>query len=491
MDILTLQKQNPWWENSLRINEDKKIVEYQQSPVKWEPRILHYIDLEKNALYSIRGPRQVGKTTLIKNTIKKLIEKQTDAKNIFFYTCDILKSPEELIEIIETYTNWIRKLNNNRIYIFLDEISTLKNWQKSLKFFIDTNNLPMTIIVTGSHTIDIKQSVEQMPGRIGEKEGVSSHKILLPMKFAEYVQTKDPDLHNNLIKIGICDQKTRKEEFLNIISGKLPKSVYEILVYQNKLDALLDEYLITGGIMIAVNEHEKNKYISSQIYELYLKQINADITRQGRDERTAKQILLAILERITTPTSWNNIKNRADIPTIPTVQQYVSILENIFLLSTIYKIDLDGEQKHLSDKKIFIQNPFMYHALNNWVNNPTSDAYKDSENYLKNPEIKSKLIESLIANHLARAAYNFKPSDLFNSSDYLFYAKTKKGKEIDFILKTPLGLRPIEVKYQNQINSEDFIGIRKLRSGVLLSKNKLEQKDFISIIPVSLFLLYI
>ena len=74
---------------------------------------------------------------------QKLLEKEIDSKNIFFYTCDILKSPEELVEILETYTNWIRKLNNNRIYIFLDEISTLKNWQKSLKFFIDTNNFPM------------------------------------------------------------------------------------------------------------------------------------------------------------------------------------------------------------------------------------------------------------------------------------------------------------------------------------------------------------
>ncbi len=490
MDILTLQKQNPWWENTNRINEDKKIIEYEKAKIKWKPRLLNYIDLTKNALYSIRGPRQVGKTTLIKNIIKKLLEKQI-SKNIFFYTCDILNSKEELLEILETYTDWIKKLNKNRIYIFLDEISTIKNWQKTLKFFIDTNNLQMTIIVTGSHTIDIKQSIEQMPGRTGEKEGVSSHKILLPMKFAEYVQTKDPTLYNNLIKIGICDKEIRKAEFLEIISGKIPKSTFELIVYQEKLDNLLDEYLLNGGIMIALNSHIKNGTISSQIYELYLKQINVDICRQKREERTAKQILNVILGSLTSTISWNSIKNKADIPTIPTVQQYVFILENLFLLSTIYKIDSNGKQKNLSEKKIFIQNPFMYHALNNWIRNPTIDPFIDSQNSLLNPEIKSKLVESLVANHLARAAYNFKPSDLFDASDYLFYAKTKKGKEIDFILKTPIGIRPIEVKYQNQINSEDFLGIKKLKYGALLSKNKLEQKDTISVIPVSLFLLYI
>ena len=40
---------------------------------KWYPALRHYISLDKDVIYTIRGPRQVGKTTLLKIIIKELI----------------------------------------------------------------------------------------------------------------------------------------------------------------------------------------------------------------------------------------------------------------------------------------------------------------------------------------------------------------------------------------------------------------------------------
>src|SRR3989338_8905104 len=170
MDIQTLQKQNPWWENPQRIGEDIKLKELEKFDIIWSPRILKHIDFEKNAVYSIRGPRQIGKTTTIKIVIKNLL-KTKNPSNILYFACDNLKDNIQLQELLETYYDWARSQNKERVYIFLDEISYVKEWQRAIKHFIDakgSNNITMAL--TGSHILDLKKSTNRLPGRVGEKE---------------------------------------------------------------------------------------------------------------------------------------------------------------------------------------------------------------------------------------------------------------------------------------------------------------------------------
>ncbi|HLD06464.1 MAG TPA: ATP-binding protein, partial [Candidatus Nanoarchaeia archaeon] len=489
MNISDMRKQNPWWEDPGRIHEDLKLREFENASVKWMPRLLKYINLEKNAVYSLRGPRQVGKTTVVKILIRNLLAEK-NASNIMYFACDSVKDNQELIGLLEEYNGWVKKQNSGRIFIFLDEITAVKDWQKAIKFFIDSNS-SVTMLITGSNVLDIKKSTERLPGRTGEKEGVSSNKILLPMKFAEYVEMRNPQLYEQVKKWGIHEPQARNEEFKQIISGNLPKSSWDLSRLLLQLDSLFDEYLITGGIMLAVNEYANTKKISPQLYDLYLKQVIGDITRSGREEKTAKLILASILKRMGTAASWNGIRTENDIASSSTVEQYAYILRDTFVISIFYLIELDGKQKPSSNKKIYVENPFIFHALRNWLYEGTRDPFITTNEYLENPQTKSVLVESVVANHLCRIAYSFRPSDIFDPSDNVFYTKTKKGIEIDFILRTPNGPRGVEVKYQNQINIGDLIGIKKLKQGVLVSKSKFEQKDGIAVIPVSLFLLYI
>ena len=491
MDISEIRRQNPWWENPLRIEEDLKIQDVENSIAKWTPRLLHYIDLEKDALYSIRGPRQVGKTTSIKILIKKLLINKNPI-NIMYYACDLVLDEKKLYELLESYHIWIRNQNQERIYIFLDEISSVKNWQKTLKFFIDTKgNSNITFLVTGSHTLDIKSSTERLPGRVGDKEGIQTNKILLPMKFAEYVEMRNPEIFEHIKKLDLHKSNTRNDEFLQIISGKLPKSSWNLSKILPELDKLLEEYLITGGIMIAVNDYLKNSKISASIYELYLKQLAGDIGRLNREEKTAKLILLSMMKRMSTPISWDGIRKENGIANSQTIFQYANLLSDLFIINIFYKINLDNQHKKLSDKKIYIQNPFIFHALYNWLINPSKEPFVSTHEFLSDSQQKSTLIESVIANHLCRATFSLKPSDIFDASDHIFYTRTKKGHEIDFVIKVDEKLRGIEVKYQNSINPEDFISLKKLQSGCLITKSLIEQRGRYSLIPISLFLLYI
>lgn len=489
MDLTDIRKQNPWWEEPKRIDEDLKLRELENASVKWTPRLLKHIDLEKNAIYSLRGPRQVGKTTVVKVLIKQLLETK-HSSNILYFACDNVKDNQELSKLLEEYYDWIKNQNKERVFIFLDEISSVKDWQKAIKFLVDSKP-DVTMLLTGSNVLDIKKSTERLPGRTGEKEGISSNKVLLPMKFAEYVEMRNPPLYDQVKKVDLQQSKKRNVEYKQILSGKLPQSAWDLSRLLPELDVLFEEYLITGGIMLVVNEYITTKRISSQLYDLYLKQVIGDITRVGREEKTAKQILASILKRMSTPSSWNGIRTENDIASSPTVEQYAYILRDTFVISIFYLMDLDGSQKTASNKKIYIQNPFIFHALHNWLFENTRDPFLTTKEFLEISENKSKLVESIIANHLCRVAYGLRPSDIFDPSDNVYYAKTKKGIEIDFLLKTDNGFHGIEVKYQNTINGEDFIGLRKMRKGCMITKNKIEQKESYALIPVSLFLLYI
>ncbi|PIZ95063.1 hypothetical protein COX84_04660, partial [Candidatus Micrarchaeota archaeon CG_4_10_14_0_2_um_filter_49_7] len=106
MDLLEIRKQNPWWESRQRINEDPKLKDYDFARIKWAPRLRKYIDLHKDVVYSIRGPRQVGKTTLMKLMIRETLEKSNPA-NCMYFSCDLVRDNSALSDLLETYLTWV------------------------------------------------------------------------------------------------------------------------------------------------------------------------------------------------------------------------------------------------------------------------------------------------------------------------------------------------------------------------------------------------
>ena len=135
MEIFELFEYNPWWSNPSSINNDRELTIREKSSVKWMPGIKKHIklDVKDYILYSIRGPRQVGKTTLIKILIKEKIESGIEPQRIFFYTCNMTSGKKELKDAIETYLNYARTNIKTRLYLFIDEITHVKSWQDAIK----------------------------------------------------------------------------------------------------------------------------------------------------------------------------------------------------------------------------------------------------------------------------------------------------------------------------------------------------------------------
>lgn len=141
-------------------------------------------------------------------------------------------------------------------------------------------------------------------------------------------------------------------------------------------------------------------------------------------------------------------------------------------------------------KKVYLQDPFIFHALHGWSNNK-KDYFTNSKANILNLEIKSKLIESIVYNHLCRLSFWLNPKDLFDPKDSICYYEDNSGKEVDFVLLFDEKFYPFEVKYQSTIVDSDFFAFKSFKKGVLITKDELGlYRNYVKI-PVSLFLMLI
>lgn len=491
MEFQDLSIQNPWWNDPNTILNDSKIMDIDKSNVKWTPRMKKYLHLNNDVVYSLRGPRQVGKTTLCKIIVKEELQKRKTC-DIFYFTCDLVSSNNELKEIIELYLKWSYTQSKEKKLIILDEISRIKNWELAIKYINDVYSINgKTYILTGSSSWDLKHNIERLPGRKGELHGEQNHKILLPMKFSEYVEIMDPNINNKLIEMNLKNNDTRIKAFNEIISNGSDKWINPLLPYQEKLNLLLDEYLIHGGIMNAVNQYKDNNRIENSVYEMYLQYLIGDMIGMGKDEIITKKILTSVINHKGKLVGWEDISKQMSLSSTITITEYLEKLSALFVLNIYYAFDQNLKQpKYKGKKKLQIPNPFFFHAIKNYVENPGANYYANTINFVMS-ENKSLLIESLCGDHLSRMSYNHAPTDLYNQSESVFYVKNSKGETIDFIVKLKGELIPVEVKYQNQIKKSDYNNIRKFKQGIIVSKNTYEHYENYVSIPVSIFLMFI
>jgi len=492
MDIETLAKQNPWWADRNAINQDPKIAELERAQIKWTPRLLKYIDLSADAFYSVRGPRQVGKTTLAKMIIRDEL-KARKPEDVFYYACDMVNSPIELAAIIDTYLDWSERLGAGRKLIILDEISRVKEWEIAYKGVIDRRSLAnKTFIFTGSSCWDLKHAPERLGGRKGETYRGQSHKILMPMKFSEYAALRSESIRQKMDSLGLTDTVKRKDAFSRLFSSDANSVLDPLLPLKGEADALFDEYLLTGGVMSALNQYVTRQKIGAHVYENYLQLFFGDLARLNRNEATAKKVLLAILSHRGGPVGWAKLSKEAGIPTSVTVMDYTDALQTLFVLNSYAAYD-EGKNrpKHRSEKKIQLPNPFFFHAFRAYLENPACDYFKSSQEWLSSSENKGLAVEQVVGDHLCRLCYNLAPSDLFDQSDSVFYARNAKGESVDFLARLPDGMLPVEVKYQNSIHGQDFRNILKHPRGILATKNHLQIGGTHPAIPVSLLLMVV
>jgi len=491
-------EQNPWWKTRQWAANDKHIQTFQSSVFQWRPRLKFFLDFSKDIVYTLRGPRQVGKTTFLKLLIADKLDEKLSPQNVFYYSCDLVDNPKEFASIIEKFVN-VRRLQEEkgRLYLFLDEVSSVKGWQKGIKFLFDKGSLRnTTIILSGSHSLDLRVSAEQLPGRRGEPES-NPDLVFVPLKFAEYAESTDQHLGEIIKRLDLLRTTERHEEIAALSRGTISRRVEKLAYEIARTNLLLDKYLMTGGIPRAINELSKSGKISEITYRTYVDVVKGDLMRYNMNENYLRQILEQVLKTIGTPVGWSTLKKETDVASSNTIENYVTALDSSFVLNFFYRMNApERKPEYAKEKKIIFADSFFFHALNGWVHG--KEPFEYAIETLKSKEKKSILVEQSVGEHCIRLAYSIaKEKQLFEYKRHVMFWRGKEDRELDFAVTGDSAMIPIEVKFQEQIARgdlyplADFRKVTGTKGGIVLSKDALEKRDGYCIVPVSTFLLLI
>lgn len=394
----------------------------------------------------ITGPRQVGKTTLIYHFIEKLLKQNVSEKNILYLIFDRPSwqklETEEIIDLIQEINGIPLKDLEKTFYLFLDEVHKLENWENITKYLLEAFS-NIKIVISGSSALNIE---------IGAGEGLVGRLEILrlwPLSFKEFIEWKKPDL--------LKEKKFREEEIKILFKEYLKKGGYPGCIFLSNLDEVYNLLLSYKSLSIM-----------------------RDIVRLLKiGDPALLEDLLDILARLSTERINYSILGRlVGEVNVHTIKKYLNLLEATFFVKQARIFRKKGLKPYRREKKIFFLDVGLKNAL----------LEEDFKDYLIWP----KLVENVVVSN-----YYFYFNKLHPFQKNLYYW-LENGGEVDLI--TEKGF-PIEVKYKDKLEKEDFLGIRKffketkIKEGLILTKEIKKQFNFpegkIKVFPVWQWLLEI
>ncbi|MCS6956379.1 MAG: ATP-binding protein [Patescibacteria group bacterium] len=427
-----LKRINPWWDNPSFFAENIHLSKRNIFDFIYEKLI------NNDLIIAVVGLRRVGKTTLLKQLINELLLKTKNRKTIAYFSFEeiILKNNPEVLEKIILYQ--LKNHPNEKLYFFFDEVQYVDGWNSILKKYFDQYSSQLKFIVSGSSSLFIKtQARESLAGRILEYQ-------LAPLSYSEYLKINENLIfpQENIFEINkLIDYQTILEEkfFEYLNYGEFPY-LKKLENYNDKKQYLLDWVL---GKTFEIDLPKLKK-----IYHL------DELINLGKTAIIGSGQLIQM----------QNLASDLGVDR-KTLADYLNLLEKSYLIKTIYNLTGSFRSKSLRQRKIYSS------SVNAVAFYNTSGV--NSESF----ELKlGQLVETFVLNYLLK----------INSAEVYFFKQ--RDKEIDFILKLPDRIIPIEVKFQNQIKNIDlknliyFCQKKNLKEAIVITKNLFEKKEIKNIL---------
>ena len=386
----------------------------------------------------IIGPRQVGKTTILKELQRQL--------GGFFFDMDIFSDYEQVAtyeKALATFKiNGYQEKQKEPFYVFLDEFQRYADLPRVIKSIYDHHS-NIKIYATGSSSLAIKDSIqESLAGR-----KITTH--VFPLSFAEFLHFRDRD--DLSVKISRLNEIETEDYFAPIRDGY----------------ALLEEFLIFGGypdVVLAKTMEEKKEALRS-IFDLYIKKDFAEYVKMEK-LRNASQLMKILSINNGQAVNCAKYGAAAEI-SAETAQNYLSILQETFIISTLRPYFINKNKEISKMPKIyFLDNGVRNYFLGNFSN---LDLRQDS----------GFLFEGFYVSELIKRGID---------PEAIKYYRTKSGEEIDIILDEPSLLLPIEIKFKKTTGARDISAVRrfvekhKLSKGYVVAIGQLKRINKIEIV---------
>lgn len=403
------------------MDADSKLVELSALKYRYIHPLINEYPVEKDVVFTLRGPRRVGKTTLIKLIIKKLLDQKIPRKNLFYLPCDRIEHFNELYIAVRSYVDKQRVSASGRIYIFLDEVSYVKEWQRAVKSLWDDDVLKnCTLLITGSNAVDLKVSSERLPGRTGKY--FNSEKLFLPLDFFDFYKLLNPDW------TGEFESKN------------LPK-----------FKKYLDDFMLVGGFPQVINEYYANGFIASETYETYTKWVDGDVHKNGKSTESAYRLFKELDKTLTSRVSYTNLAKDTLFASQQSVQDYVELFDLMYVCFKCDYLLLESRKVDpKKNKKFYFVDPFVHNALLAKQDGFLDDAFNYSRKLLAGENIASTRFEEVVGSLLKRR---------FARLDYGMLAGD--ALEVDFVGFDHGKYSPFECKY-GKTGLQNYLNYKKL-----------------------------
>lgn len=421
-ELLTML--NPWWTG--------QEFETGKPRLSYFSKIQRY--LETDEIMVLSGVRRSGKTTLLFQTIKYLIDSQhVPPRNILFVNCDepeISSLDNPLSKVVDTYRKEIPA--KGTLYLVFDEIQGIPGWERIIKSLYDRKKYKIIISGSSSYFLDSQLS-SLLSGRFFIIP-------VFPLDFREYLAFQGIEIPGDPVDLAV-----RKYEILNQLKRYLREGGFPIVVLQED-DRTKDDYL--------------KAYYDSIVYR--------DIIRVNeiRNQKALSGLLHYLFTNVTAPYSYRRLKDLLGID-LDAVQDYIHFAEMAKVLFEVPHFAYSLQAQKRPNRKIY--------CIDNGLRNAVSFRFSEDE---------GKLAENLVFVELLR------------SGATPFY--WKKKKEVDFVVKGPDNLlTAINVSYTDTIPAREKEGLQefagefggKVKEMFILTKDTEQVSDGTSLIPLWKWLL--
>ncbi|PJC79694.1 hypothetical protein CO009_03875 [Candidatus Shapirobacteria bacterium CG_4_8_14_3_um_filter_35_11] len=261
-----------WLDNSFRFK------------AKDREKYLKLLEGKERLVRVLIGARRVGKTFVLYSLINKLLGKK---KKVLYLSGELREmSFYDFGEVIEEALK-IRKWKvTDEVYIFVDEVQEIKDWQKTIKLYYDYSKFKF--FVTGSSSLVLNSQTSKLTGRFLTIP-------VMPLDYKEWLEF------------------TGK----NIVS-----------------QSSVEEYLYTGGYPEYVLNHNDSylrEVVESTLYRDLLSYYGI------RNPELLEELMYYLADKITTPVS--NLRVKVDLKVDnKTAAFYMKYLEEVYLLCPLYRM---------------------------------------------------------------------------------------------------------------------------------------------------------
>jgi len=454
---------SPWWAEPEWARDDRSLKSVRSANFSFRhlrSELRRPENLPPGSVSIVRGPRQVGKTTELKLLVEDLLSAGIPPRNIAYYPCDDIIHFRELMDLIKSFAEAVR-LQGGGGYLLLDEITAVKDWSRAVKSLVDAGALEnIYLLLTGSSAVEIKRGYERVPGRRGH----GFDHAFLPMSFAEFCRA--------------FNLKPPEAVLADILTDESSFRMYETETAgeKNKFDEILEKYLQWGGFPMVVADLVGSGSVTEQTIEVYRSVLLSEFEKQRRKVSLILSLMRKLYTVLGAPVSYNSLTQDTGCRSNAVVQDYLEIFNATFLGFVLPCIDLAHRRAYPKrEKKFYAIDPIVWKVVAGSAGLP--------------PVHEAALAEHAVATHLVRLLADTW-ADL-GSLEGLYYFRSRKGREVDFVhFITPTG-HPfgVEVKYQSRVSGWDEQSISKgIGQGVLVTRGSFKWNK-VCHIPLRAFLL--